>query len=230
MYFCHLPEIWDDFPSLVPGIMVVERIRPHVEQGPNLAFWLGRARERLRDASESQMEEIMAWRQAYSKMGLKPSQYRSAAEALLRRFRKEDSLPSLHPAVDVCNAISVAFALPVAILDIAKLDSFVEVCRAKGDEAYLSFSGETEHPYPGEVIFRDASKHAHARRWTFRQSRLSTVGPETDHALVVSEALHRKASEDIPALLEALSRELTALGATVRSATVLTAVAPRLEF
>ena len=149
MYFCHLPEIWRDFPSLVPGVMVVERLRPHVERMPDLAFWLGRARERLRDASESQMEEIMAWRQAYSKMGLKPSQYRSAAEALLRRFRKEDSLPSLHPAVDVCNALSVAFALPVAILDIAKIDSFVEVCRAKGDEIYLSFSGEAEHPSPG---------------------------------------------------------------------------------
>jgi DNA/RNA-binding domain of Phe-tRNA-synthetase-like protein len=176
------------------------------------------------------MEEIMAWRQAYSKMGLKPSQYRSAAEALLRRFRKEDNLPSLHPAVDVCNAISVAFALPVAILDIAKIDSFLEVCRAKGDEVYLSFSGETERPNPGEVIFRDASNHAHARRWTFRQSRLSTVGPGTERALVVSEALHRKASEDIPALLEALSRELTTLGATVRSAAVLTAKEPRLEF
>jgi DNA/RNA-binding domain of Phe-tRNA-synthetase-like protein len=230
MYFCHLPEIWRDFPALVPGVMVVERLRPHVSPRPDLAFWLDRARERLRDSSESQMEEIMAWRQAYSKMGLKPSQYRSASEALLRRFRKENSLPALHPAVDVCNAISVAFALPVAILDIAKIDSFVEVCRAKGDEVYLSFSGETENPYPGEVIFKDASNHAHARRWTFRQSRLSTVGPETEQALVISEALHRKGPEDIPALLEALFRELTAIGAAIRSRTVLTADVPRLTF
>lgn len=230
MHFCHLQEIWRDFPSLVPGVMVVEQLRAHAEQRPDLNFWLGRAREHLREASESQMEEIMAWRQAYSKMGLKPSQYRSAAEALLRRFRKEDSLPRLHPAVDVCNAISVAFALPVAILDIAKIDSYVEVCRAKGDEVYLSFSGETEHPYPDEVIFRDASNHAHARRWTFRQSRLSTVGEETDRALVVSEALHQKGSRDIPALLDALARELTGLGASVRCTQVLSAGAPRLEF
>jgi DNA/RNA-binding domain of Phe-tRNA-synthetase-like protein len=230
MYFCHLTEIWRDFPALVPGVMVVEQLRPHVERRPDLSFWLDRARERLKDSSESQLEEIMAWRQAYSKMGLKPSQYRSAAEALLRRFRKEDSLPVLHPAVDVCNAISVAFALPVAILDIAKIDSFLEVCRAKGDEVYLSFSGETEHPYPEEVIFRDFSNHAHARRWTFRQSRLSTVGPQTEQALVVSEALHRKAPEDIPALLQALSQELKTLGAAVRFSTVLTADAPRLAF
>ena len=85
-------------------------------------------------------------------------------------------------------------------------------------------------PHPGEVIFRDASNHAHARRWTFRQSRLSTVSPDTEQALVVSEALHGKGSEDIPALLEALALELTALGVTVRCSTVLTAEAPRLEF
>jgi hypothetical protein len=60
MYFCHLPEIWRDFPSLVPGVMVVERLRPQVDRRPDLSVWLGRARERLRDASESQMEEIMA--------------------------------------------------------------------------------------------------------------------------------------------------------------------------
>lgn len=230
MHFCHLPEIWRDFPALVPGVMVLDRIRPDVEQGLDLGVWFERARKRLNQLSESQMPEISAWRQAYSKMGLKPSQYRSAAEALLRRFRKEDNLPALHPVVDVCNAISVAFALPVAILDISRIDSFVEVCRAKGNEIYLSFSGETENPYPGEVIFRDASNHAHARRWTFRQSRLSTVGPETEQALVVSEGLHETASKDIPALLESLSRELTALGASVRCAAVLNAEAPRLEF
>ena len=195
-----------------------------------MSIFQARARSRLNRLPESQMPEISAWRQAYSKMGLKPSQYRSAAEALLRRFRKEDSLPALHPVVDVCNAISVAFALPVAILDISRIDSFLEVCRAKGNETHLSFSGEIETPHPGEVIFRDASNHAHARRWTFRQSRLSTVGSETEQALVVSEALHETASKDIPALLESLSRELTALGAFVRCATVLNAEAPRLEF
>jgi DNA/RNA-binding domain of Phe-tRNA-synthetase-like protein len=37
-------------------------------------------------------------------MGLKPTQYRCAPEALLRRLRKEGTLPPLHPLVDLCNA------------------------------------------------------------------------------------------------------------------------------
>ena len=50
-------------------------------------------------------------------MGLKPTQYRCASESLLRRFRKEGSLPRLHPLVDLCNAVSMAYAIPVAVLD-----------------------------------------------------------------------------------------------------------------
>jgi DNA/RNA-binding domain of Phe-tRNA-synthetase-like protein len=48
-------------------------------------------------------------------MGLKPTQYRCAAESLLRRYRKERFLPRIHPLVDLCNAISLAFAIPVAV-------------------------------------------------------------------------------------------------------------------
>ena len=54
-------------------------------------------------------------------MGLKPTQYRCAAESLLRRFRKEGSLPRLHPLVDLCNAVSLAFAVPVAVLDAGRI-------------------------------------------------------------------------------------------------------------
>ena len=73
----------------------------------------------MRRGPESELAEISAWRRAYAQMGLKPTQYRSAAEALLRRFRRGEELPRLHPLVDLCNAISLAFALPVAVFDLA---------------------------------------------------------------------------------------------------------------
>jgi DNA/RNA-binding domain of Phe-tRNA-synthetase-like protein len=50
-------------------------------------------------------------------MGLKPTQYRCASEALLRRFRKDGSLPWIHPLVEVCNPVSLAYAIPIAVAD-----------------------------------------------------------------------------------------------------------------
>ncbi len=230
MYFCHVSEIWQQFPQLVPGLLVVDNIQPEVEAEAHLQPWYQRARERLSRGSESQLPEISAWRRAYAQMGLKPTKYRSAAEALLRRFRREDDLPRLHPLVDLCNTISLAFALPVAVFDLAKVDTYLEVRFATGSEQYLAFSGQIETPPPGEVIFADAANQVHARRWTFRQSLHSTVSPETSCALIVSEGLHETAPADVRALVEALAEGITALWSPPREQAMLTAEAPRLEF
>jgi DNA/RNA-binding domain of Phe-tRNA-synthetase-like protein len=230
MYFRHVPEIWQDFPQLVAGAMVVDGIYPDVTVEPHLQPWLHRARTRLKQGAEGQMAEVSAWRRAYSQMGLKPTQYRSAAEALLRRFRREDELPRLHPLVDLCNAVSLAFALPIAVFDVAQVEGYLEVRRASGEESYLAFSGEVETPLVGEVIFADTAQQVHARRWTFRQSRRSTVSPETKRVLIVSEGLHETADKDVCVLLDALTAGISALWATPQQATILTVDYPKLEF
>jgi DNA/RNA-binding domain of Phe-tRNA-synthetase-like protein len=230
MYFCHAPEIWREFPQLVPGVLVVGGIDPQADVAARLRPFYARARERLSAGAESELPEVAAWRRAYAQMGMKPTQYRSAAEALLRRFRREDQLPQLHPLVDLCNAVSLAFALPVAVFDLAGVAEYLEVRHARGDEQYLAFSGETEQPTPGEVVFADAESQVHARRWTFRQSRRSTVGPATRRALIVSEGLHASAGTDIRALLGTLAAELAGVWAPPERSTILTAEAPRLDF
>jgi DNA/RNA-binding domain of Phe-tRNA-synthetase-like protein len=155
MYFQHAGDIWRDFPALVPGVLYAEGITGGVSAGPAAGRFAAIARSRLAAAQEGELPEIQAWRRAFAKMGLKPTQYRCASESLLRRFRKEDSLPALHPLVDLCNAVSMAFAIPVAALDAGQVSWPLEVRYAAGDEDYLTFGGQTEHPATGEVIFAD---------------------------------------------------------------------------
>jgi DNA/RNA-binding domain of Phe-tRNA-synthetase-like protein len=228
VYFEHSTAIWDTFPPLVPGLLLVEGVRADSDAA-RLEPLFARARARLAGATESDLPEVQAWRRAFSQMGLKPTQYRSAAEALLRRFRKEDSLPGLHPLVDLCNAVSLAYALPVAVIDLDQVEGFIQVRHADGAELYHAFSGEVEHPEPGEVIFADAARHVHARRWTFRQSRRSTVSEATRRALIVSEGLHASARADVAALVETLAGELAAIGCAPGRRAILTAEAPRWE-
>ena len=230
MYFCHSPKIWQEFPQLVAGLLVVDGIHPQAEVDSHLRRWYQKARERLSQGPESQLPEVAAWRRAYTQMGLKPTKYRSAAEALLRRFKREDDLPRLHPLVDLCNALSLAFAMPVAIFDVAHIDSYIEVRHATGDEQYLAFSGEIENPAPQEVIFADATNQVHARRWTFRQSRRSIVTPETKQVLIVNEGLHESAATGVKALIDVLAEVTTDLWSAPHHQTILTAESPRLEF
>lgn len=233
MLFRHSDALWADYPALVPGVLFAGGISANVDVAPQVARFNAIAQARLAAGPESEFPEVQAWRRVFSSMGLKPTQYRCASESLLRRFRKENALPPLHPLVDLCNAVSLAFAIPIAVFDIAKVQQQLEVRYATGDENYQTFGGEIEHPEPGEVIFADANEpvpNAHARRWTNRQSGLSAVSAGTRDVLIVAEALHASAAEDVARLLNTLAQELAAAWPTEPRAQLLSRASPRFEF
>jgi DNA/RNA-binding domain of Phe-tRNA-synthetase-like protein len=210
MRFAHSGEIWQHHPELVPGVLAARGLHPAGDAADRLANYLSMADARLDGKTEGELPEIRAWRQAFSAMGLRPTQYRCASEALLRRYRKERALPQIHPLIDLCNAVSLAFAIPVAVFDAARIEGFLEVRPADGSETYMSFAGAPERPAAGEVIFADRAGHAHARRWTHRQSALSVVRGSTTSVLIVAEALHDGAATDVPDLVRSLAGEVGA--------------------
>ena len=229
MYFQHAEAIRSAFPGLVATAITTAGITDAADVDEQVARFTAIAAARLAGGTESDLPEIKAWRQAFSKMGLKPTQYRCASEALLRRLRKEGELPRIHPLIDLCNAVSVAYAIPVAALDLDQISGDLEVRHATGDEVYHTFGGTTENPEPGEVIFADDAGLSHARRWTNRQSGLSAVRPATSRVLIVAEALHESAAEDVAALMKTLVDELAAAWDVAPACAVLSAAAPRFE-
>jgi len=234
MYFQHSRDMWRDYPELVPGVLFAEGITPgitpDVSVDSQVATFNAIAASRLAHTSEGELPEIQAWRRAFSRMGLKPTQYRCASESLLRRFKKEKSLPRIHPLIDLCNALSLAFAIPVAVFDVSAIAEYLEVRYAVGDESYATFSGDIEHPDAHEVIFADHAGRAHARRWTNRQSGYSAVRETTTAILIVAEAMHGSASADIQNLTAALADELNAVWSVTPKTTILSQSSPRFEF
>ncbi|MER6612126.1 B3/B4 domain-containing protein [Streptomyces xantholiticus] len=211
MRFGHTDAIWSGYPRLTAGALYATGVGADADVGPRVAAYTARAAARLAGATESEFPEVLAWRRAFSRMGLKPTQYRCAAESLLRRLRKEGKLPRIHPVVDLCNAVSVAYAVPVAVLDADRIAGpFLMVRHARGDERYTTFGGAIEHPAPGEVIFADSAGRAHARRWTNRQSGDSAVSEHTSTVLVVAEGMHDDGAQAVPELLKTVAEELSA--------------------
>jgi len=227
--FGHHPRIWTDFPELAVGVVAAPGITTDADvAGPVARLW-ARADDRLAAGPESERPEIQAWRRAFARMGLKPTQYRCASESLLRRYKKERALPSIHPLVDLCNALSMAYGIPVAVLDAGQIAWPLEVRYADGTESYLSFGGETEHPRPGEVVFADAAGNAHARRWSNRQSAGSAVRPSTASVLIVAEAMHESAAADVARLTGEIAAELAGAWPVTPRTALLTARQPRFE-
>ena len=171
--------------------------------------------ERLRATPIAEIPSIAAWRRAFTRFGAKPTQYRNAAEALLRRLDKQGDIPSIGCLVDIGNLVSIRYGLPVAVFDLARVAGILTVRHATGAEAFTDLGAdEAVHPETGEVVFVDADGVVAARRWCWRQSAQSATRPATTDALFVIEGQHGAAGRDT----EAASRDLQALLAAHQAA------------
>jgi DNA/RNA-binding domain of Phe-tRNA-synthetase-like protein len=140
---------------------------------------------------------VSAWRAAFSAFGAKPSKYNCSAEALAGRVLKGGELPRINRLVDLYNAISVRYMVPVGGEDADRLDGSPRLVVATGEEA---FDGPDGPPKPGEVVWRDDTGVT-CRRWNWRQGRRTALTEATRRALFIFDRL-----EPLP--LETLERSV----------------------
>src|SRR5438270_13198800 len=135
--FQYHPDILTRYPQIVGGAILAQ----NVTNGPTPTRLqeLYQAEQqlvlhRLGSTPLSQIESLAAWRRAFRGFGVDPTQYRSAAEAILRRLTKKGDIPSINTLVDIGNLVSIRYALPVAVFDTQDLEGAVTVHFADGTE------------------------------------------------------------------------------------------------
>jgi DNA/RNA-binding domain of Phe-tRNA-synthetase-like protein len=212
--FAYADAVTERFPTIRAGVVHASGLA----NGPSPAALLDdyraeqqAARARLEATAIADLPSIAAWRRAFSRFGVKPTQHRNAAEALLRRLAKHGDIPSVNTLVDIGNLVSIRHAVPVAAFDLAGIDGSITVRFAAGDERFtdLGSSGSVV-PDPGEVIFVDTNDVVSARRWCWRQGAQSATSPATVEALIVVEGHHDTAGQDVEAALGDLTSLLAA--------------------
>jgi DNA/RNA-binding domain of Phe-tRNA-synthetase-like protein len=225
--FRYAPAILDRYPDIIGGVILAGGVANGptppalrdayaAEQVATLA--------RLGTTPLSQIPSLAAWRAAFRAFGVDPTQYRSAAEALLRRLTKAGSIPTLNALVDLGNLASIRYALPVAVLDLRAATGPITVRFADGSERFTPLGQDIpEHPASGEVIFCDEAGHVSARRWCWRQSAASAARDDTAAVLITVEAQHPNGRADVEAAL----RDLLSLLPLGPTGTVRTAILDR---
>ena len=206
--FQYDPAILARFPTVVGGVILAQNMTNGPTPGVLQTMYQAEQQatlQRIGATPLSQIPSLSAWRSAFRGFDVDPTQYRGAAEALLRRLTKKGDIPSINLLVDLGNLVSIRYALPVAVFDTRTLQGSVTVHFADGSERYTTL-GESgiDHPQPGEVVFSDESKLVIARRWCWRQSEQSAASAETRSAIITVEAHHPAGHRDIEAALNDL--------------------------
>ncbi len=220
--FQYEPELLVRYPTIVGGVILAHDIHNGPTSAELREAYLTEQRqvlERIGQTPLSQLPSLAAWRTAFRGFGVDPTQYRSAAEALLRRLTKKGDIPCINQLVDIGNLISIRYALPVSVIDTRAIQGALTARFATGEERYTVLGkSEVDHPERGEVIFVDDSDLVFTRRWCWRQSEDSAAQNDTTSIIVTIEALHMHGEQEVTAALY----EMQALLQTYAGGTYLT--------
>ncbi len=211
--FQYHADILDRFPNVVGGVILAQDMANSPTSNSLLQTFQAEqqiVKQRIGNTPLSQIEALAAWRSTFRAFDVDPTQYRSAAEALLRRLTKKGDIPSINTLVDIGNLVSIRYALPVAVFDTRPLQGAVNVHFADGTESYTTLGQiEEEHPEIGEVVFSDETGLVIARRWCWRQSEQSAAQLDTTEAIITIEAHHANGRRTIETALNDLQELLT---------------------
>lgn len=136
-------------------------------------------------------EHLSAWAEVFRRFGAKPQRTPCSAEALIKRVRKDGKVPGIDPVVDLYNAISIRYALPVGGENFAAYVGMPRLTIADGTESFDAVkNGEPiiESPDPGEVVWRD-EKGVTCRRWNWRQGVRTRLDSKAQKMWFILESL-----------------------------------------
>ncbi len=183
MLFTVDKRLFDLFPGLSVGTLICQIY--NTKYGDDLLeAVIDRLRTNFPYEKPQDHPHIKVWRQAFTKVGIPASKYLSSIESLLRRALKGGPFPRVNPIVDLYNAISLDYLVPVGGHDLAPLEEKIFLSFAEGGEPFTPMDGgDQETAEKGEVVYRD-EKDVLTRRWVWRQSNKDKVTPQTNYVFM----------------------------------------------
>ncbi|MGR2856749.1 B3/4 domain-containing protein [Erwinia sp. 1181_3] len=221
-----LPSISPEIDLIAPGFRALSI---SVEAAPVADERVGEIA--LRDACEAVLAgqpawaeaHLNAWSDVFRSFGAKPKRTPCSAEALRKRVIKDGSMVPLDPVVDLYNAVSIRYAVPVGGENFAAYAGMPRLAVADGTEIFDTMKdGQpgSESPDEGEVVWRD-DIGVTCRRWNWRQGIRTRLSVADNRMWFILESLPQMPLGELNAAGKMLTDGLEKMMPGVRYQTVL---------
>ena len=202
-------EVLEKLPTLCVGLVYAENVdntgsRPGVDRVLDEA--IDAAKKRLEGMKASDDPRVQPYREAFHELGMSPSRYPSSNIALLRRVAKGKGVGRINPLVDLGNAISIAYGLPLGMHTLSDPSHALEQRFSREGDVFVPL-GETEPDptlEPGELVYAEGDL-VQTRRWTWRQSENGKTGSDTREVIVPIDGFTDRNLADVLAARDELA-------------------------
>ena len=207
------PSFWALFPDAAIGVLAVTGINEAARLTPEQAAEVSELLKNANAAALAHLEEgvalsqnrpVAVWREAYQKFPTKKGA-RCSIEALLKRVSKGEPVGTIAPTVDITNAISLKYALPIGAEDMDAFDGDLHLGVMSGGEDFLPIGADQpDPPRPGELAYYDGAGVV-CRCWNWRDGRRTAVKDATTAEFIAMECVDPARTGDLKAALDELA-------------------------
>jgi len=166
-------SVFESLPEVCFGVVVARDLDNRVAQ-PLIRERLDRSievtRGKFHGHSLKEHPDLLCYREAFQTLGINPNKFPSSVEALTTRVVKGGNLPDINGAVNLVNAISLKYTLPMGAHDLDSVQGDLTVRFSRTGDQFTPFGQDTpETVDEGELVYAD-DREIRTRRWIWRQS------------------------------------------------------------
>lgn len=207
-------SIFERLPTACFGAVVAKGV-DNTAQLPEIAALLEREtaaiQGRMDGATLKEHPAILPYRNAFLSLGMNPNKFPCSVEALCKRVLKGARLPQINPIVDLGNAMSLKYILPMGAHDVDKLEDDLVVRLSRPGDHFTPFGEDKEEsPDPDEPIYVSGQR-VKTRRWIWRQSEDGKIDASSSHVVFPIDGFLDSNKEAVLAAQEELASLLETL-------------------
>ena len=122
-------------------------------------------------------KEFEPYHTAMRNFGISLSRFQMSVEALLKRISKSGDMPSISPVVDLANAVSLLYHVPIGTHDIDSLTADLEIRFIKDDDVFEG--SDDSSGFDREEVVYASGNSIRTRRWIWRQMPVGRINRDS---------------------------------------------------
>lgn len=214
MKFIVQKQVFDKLDDLYIGVVVakgVDNSKDYKNIDKMLDESILNAKREFLDVKAKEDERVIPYREGFQKVGINPNKFQCSVEAMVNSISKGRDVPHINPLVNLNNAISLKYTLPMGTHNLGLSDSDVELRFATEDDTFTPMGSDTPEKLEEDELVYVVDNKVRTRRWAWRQSREGMIDKDTSYVFFPIDGFKGfnddKINEAIKELEEVLQNE-----------------------
>lgn len=128
------------------------------------------AEKEFENIKVKESEYIRCYREAFQKLNINPNKFMCSIEALLTRISKKKGMPEINAVVDLVNAVSIKYKLPMGAHDLDSIKEDFCIRYSVNGDIFIPFGETNTEEVDNNELVYVSSNDVRTRRWIWRQS------------------------------------------------------------